>query len=574
MGGQGSAGASGGLWELALGFSASCTNILVMFTLVPVVLITSLSSGLGVAAISPTVALQYATFQGVNDGNLTKFLGVPFAQPALRFELPKPPTLLHGVQNATAFGAACPQQALSPLSVPFTPPNYSAISEDCLTLNVFKPSPADSHSKLPVFVWIYGGGFELGNSADTDVRPVVERSIATGEPVIVVTPNYRVSAFGFLGGKEAGSAGITNLGLRDQIFALQWVQQHIAAFGGDPNRVVIGGPSAGAISTGMLLLSNDQHSSALFRGAFMLSGSPISTGSVADGQPYYDELVTANNCIGSRDTLDCLKRVPFDSFMATVNNTINLFSYSSIANIWRPRVDGDVIVQDPLISVSEGLYAKIPIMTGDSDDEGTLFSFSNTNVTTNAEFLAYVQSNYLPTSTPSQIEKIGVLYPDDPTQGSPFDTGSANQLTPEFKRLAAFQGDFTFTGVRRFFLEHASTRQDAWSWVNKRGKLTPILGSSHGSDLGIWFPTNTTENIGVDALVNFINTLDPNRSAARGNSSHPSVFWPKWKVPSSSGRSSLLTFSDPEGVNITAENFRVDAIKFLNNLLFEAALTK
>ncbi|KAJ6615185.1 hypothetical protein B0H10DRAFT_1950038 [Mycena sp. CBHHK59/15] len=84
-----------------------------------------------------------------------------------RFELPKPPKLLHGVQNATTFWAAGPQQVLSPLPVPFTLPNYSSISEDC--------------------------GFEIGNSADTDMRSVVERSIGTGEPVIIVTPNYRVS---------------------------------------------------------------------------------------------------------------------------------------------------------------------------------------------------------------------------------------------------------------------------------------------------------------------------------------------------------------------------------------------
>ncbi|KAJ6632156.1 sterol esterase [Mycena sp. CBHHK59/15] len=519
-----------------------------------------------------TVSLPYATFQGISDGNLTTFLGVPFAQPAGRFELPKAPRVLPGSQNATAFGAACPQQAFTPVPVYSLNTNYSAISEDCLTLNVFKPSTADAHSKLPVFVWIYGGGFEIGNSADTDVRPVVERSIVTGEPVIIVTPNYRVSAFGFLGGKEADAAGITNLGLRDQIFALEWVQKHISSFGGDPNRVVIGGPSAGAISTGLLLLSNKPKSNVLFRGAFMLSGSPISTGTVADGQPFYDELVTANNCTGSEDTLGCLERVPFDSFMATVNRTRNIFSYTSISNAWRPRIDGDVVVKNPFVSVAEGSYARIPIMTGDSDDEGTLFSLSNTNITTNAEFLAYVHSNYLPNSTATQIAAVGNLYPDDPTQGSPFGTGTANQLTPEFKRLAAFQGDFFFLGPRRFFLQHASKTQDAWSWLNKRGKATPILGSFHGSDTGIWFPTNPTETVGVDALINFINTLDPNRSAAPGTASNSSIFWPRWNTSSSSGPSSLLTFSDPGVINVTAETFRSDAIRLVNDLVLEAAI--
>ncbi|KAJ7729914.1 Alpha/Beta hydrolase protein [Mycena metata] len=538
----------------------------------PLILVLSTSLAITASATSPTISLSYGTFRGAVDGNLSTFLGVPFAKPAVRFSLPQPPTLLHGVQNATAFGPACPQQALSPLALPFAIPDEGIVSEDCLKLNVFAPREISPDAKLPVFVWIYGGGFEIGNAPDTDVRPVVERSIATGEPVIIVTPNYRLSAFGFLAGKEVGDEGITNLGVRDQIFALEWVREHMGAFGGDPTRVVIGGPSAGAISAALLLLDNKQFEpSALFRGAFMLSGSPVTTGSVADGQPHYDKLILANNCTGSSDTLECLRRVPFDSFMATVNHTTNLFSFSSLQNIWRPRVDGDVLVHNPLVSVSKGLYAKVPFMTGDADDEGTLFSLSNTNITTDEEFVGYIHSNYLPQSTPAQIAQIAKLYPDDPTQGSPFGTGLENQFTPQFKRIAAFQGDYVFTGTRRFFLEHASKTQNTWSWLSKREKSTPVLGASHGSDLDIWFPpANSTDFAGVDALINFINTLDPNHSGTKANASQ-TVFWPKWNTPTLDGSPSLLTFSDPGVVNVTSENFRVDAIQFLLGLLLEEA---
>ncbi|KAJ6543596.1 carotenoid ester lipase precursor [Mycena vulgaris] len=527
----------------------------------------------GALAGAPVISLQYGTFRGAADGNLSTFLGVPFAQPALwfiprstRFVLPKAPTLLHGVQNATAFGAACPQQALSPIpiSLPFLSNVTLGGSEDCesrgLTLNVFKPSTATPHSKLPVLVWFYGGGFEFGKSADTEVRPLVERSIVAGEPVIVVTPNYRVSAFGFLGGKEAGDAGISNLGLRDQIFALEWVQEHIAAFGGDPTRVVIGGISAGAISAGFLLLSNERFQpTELFRGAVMLSGSPISTGTIADGQADYDGLVAANNCTGSADTLECLRRVPFDAFMASVNHTADLLSFSSLRLVWEPRVDGDVVVQNPLVAVTKGLYAKIPIMTGDSDDEGTVFSLSNTNIT------------YLPSATPAQLANISALYPDDPPQGSPFNTGTANEFAPQFKRLAAFQGDYVFVGARRFFLQHASATQKAWSWLNIRGKSTPVVGAFHGSDVPIWFSApNLTDTFGVDAFINFINTLDPNRSSA-SHKKAPAVFWPTWNTPSSNGSTSLLTFGDPGRVNVTAEDFRVEAMRFLYGLLLDEA---
>ncbi|KAJ6588603.1 Alpha/Beta hydrolase protein [Mycena capillaripes] len=221
----------------------------------------------------------------------------------------------------------------------------------------------------------------------------------------------------------------------------------------------------------------------------------------------------------------------------------------------------------PMLSVSRGSYAKVPIMTGDVDDEGTIFSFTNMNITTDAEVLRYVHSNYLLATTPEQIAQIGELYPDDPTQGSPFDTGTDNALTPEFKRLAAFQpGDLVFTGPRRFFLEHASKAQNAWSWLNKRGKDTPI-GAFHASDTLMWFPDNTiNEPVGVDALINFINTPDPNLPA-KHSTPKPSTLWPSWNTPSPSGSSSLLTFTDV-GINITAEK----AIGFVNNLRLEEVI--
>ncbi|KAJ7508277.1 carotenoid ester lipase precursor [Mycena galericulata] len=541
-----------------------------------------------VTAESPIVSLDYGKFLGVQDGNLTKFLGVPFAQPPARFERPKAPTPFQTLQNATTFGPTCPQRKLSPLPVPGA--NYTWISEDCLTLDVFTPAPRVD-AKLPVLVWLYGasfsfsllsqftGGFEAGWSGDTDMRPTVEHSIALGEPVIIVVPNYRLSAWGFLSGKEASAAGVTNIGLRDQIFALEWVQQHISAFGGDPGRVIIGGLSAGAISTALLVVSNKQTTPDLFHGAFMVSGSPFAFHSQAVGQPYYDELVTATNCTSANDTLACLRAVPYDEFLAAVDTTPDIFSYQGFRFIWAPHVDGDVVVQNPAVSISQGAFAKIPILTGDSDDEGTIFAYTSTNVTTDAAFLDYVHDICLPGATSAQIAQVAALYPDDPTQGSPFGTGTANQLTPEFKRVAAFEGDWIFQGPRRFFLEHASSSQKTWSWcmqfppsfsLNKRGKSTPYLGAFHGSDLSMFFPTNAsapTDNVAIDALINFINTLDPNLSAAPAHlRKNASIFWPTWQTPSADGASSLLTFSDPLIVNITADDFRAEPRMFLNQV--------
>ncbi|KAJ7630305.1 carotenoid ester lipase precursor [Roridomyces roridus] len=512
-------------------------------------------------AAEPIVSLPYGTFRGFDSGNSTRFLGVPFAQ-AGRFERPRTPGTLRGVQNATGFGPACPQQVLSSIPGGLADTAPVLTSEDCLTLDVYRPISTNARSKLPVFVWIYGGAFEIGSSRDNDMAPLVERSTLIGEPMIVVSINYRINAFGFLAGKEVDAAGVTNLGMRDQIFALEWVQQNVAAFGGDPARVVLGGVSAGSISVALLLLDNKKASNKLFRGAFMQSGSPLTSPSVVDGQADYDGLVAATGCSHARSTLGCLKQVPFESLMAAINETANVFSFSSLNIVWRPRVDGDVLVGDPLVSVAKGQFSKVPLLSGDSDDEGTMFTLPLLNITTSAEAMSYLHSNYLPTATASQMAQIERLYPDDPAQGSPFDTGTANQLSPQYKRLAAFQGDIMFIGPRRWFLEHASLTQNTWSWINKRFKTASELGSAHSSDGAIWFPSNsTTDFTAPDALINFINTLDPNVGSSR-------LFWPKW---STTGGRSLLTFSDPNVVNITAETFRTEAIGYLNQLLFAEA---
>ncbi|KAJ7167891.1 Alpha/Beta hydrolase protein [Mycena filopes] len=533
-----------------------------------------LYSDFTVAADAPTASLPYGTFRGSTEGALTKYLGIPFAT-ASRFETPKPPKPMSGVQNATVFAPACPQQALSPGPVSFPPPP-SGFSEDCLNLDIYAPSTSHIGSKLPVLVWIFGGGFQAGDSAATDFLPLVGRSMQTNEPVIVVAPNYRVSAFGFLPGKEVGAAGVSNLGLRDVIFALEWVQNHISSFRGDPNRVVIGGLSAGAISVATLLLSNKQNSNTLFHGMFMESGAPIMSPTLADGQSVYDALVRANNCNSARNTLDCLRAVPFESFMGTVNATQDIFSFHSLSLIWRPYIDGDVVERAPLTSVAKGLYAKIPIVAGSCDDEGTLFSFSTFNITTDAEFLDYVHSNYLPSASPAQIAQIGRLYPDDPAQGSPFGTGTEDQLAPQYKRLAAFQGDLIFIGMRRFLLQHASSTQKTWSWLSKYGKDTSPLGATHTSDNSIWFTSNTTGvgAVGIDALINFVNTLDPNTPAECATSAAKlPIYWPQWKTvtPSAGGSSSLLTFGASGGTNVTADDFRGAAIAFLSGLLLEEA---
>ncbi|KAK7044435.1 carboxylic ester hydrolase [Favolaschia claudopus] len=506
---------------------------------------------------SDVVSLPYGKFRGSLNGNVTQFLGVRYGH-SERFRLPADPIPFDGVHNATAYGPFCPIQAIPSLGGEPAPPPDPSISEDCLTLDIIKPSVRTSR-RLPVFIYIYGGGFNIGKSSDNDLKPLVERSIERGEPIIGITINHRTTAFGFLPGKEVADAGISNLGLRDQIFALKWIKNHISAFGGDPSRVILGGQSSGSVSTSYLTLDNKQNSNSLFHGAFMQSGTVVRSPPQSEGQADYDALVNTLNCAAAQDTLDCLRTVPFDSFMAAVNNTRSQALYNTFDIAWQPRIDGDVIVQNAWTSIRDGAYAKFPILSPICDDEGTIVVLPLLNITTTEELVGYLRSYLLQNASPAQVRELVNLYPDDPAQGSPFGTGLDFQIAPEYKRIASLIGDLELISPRRFFLQHASPRQNVWGSLSKLGKTTEF-GAYHTSDTPVWF-TNTTVvgYMGMDALLNFVNRLDPNSPSAK-------VFWPKWNSPSKEGNTSLLTFSDSGTVNITADNFREEGMALLNFL--------
>ncbi|XP_054549612.1 acetylcholinesterase isoform X3 [Talpa occidentalis] len=206
-------------------------------------------------------------------GPVSAFLGIPFAEPPVgprRFLPPEPKRPWSGVLNVTAFQSVC-YQYVDTLYPGFEGsemwnPNRE-LSEDCLYLNVWTPYPRPA-SPAPVLVWIYGGGFYSGASS-LDVYD--GRFLAQAEGTVLVSMNYRVGAFGFLalpGSREAPG----NVGLLDQRLALQWVQENVEAFGGDPMSVTLFGESAGGASVGMHLLSPP--SRGLFHRAVLQSGAP------------------------------------------------------------------------------------------------------------------------------------------------------------------------------------------------------------------------------------------------------------------------------------------------------------
>ncbi|KAI9063825.1 carotenoid ester lipase [Trametes sanguinea] len=513
-----------------------------------------------------TVKLDDATVVGTSDGVVTQFLGIPFAEPPvgdLRLRLPQPISRYRGTINATTFGNQCIQQTLITPTIPTNfPPQVSSFvaamavppdvpqSEDCLNINVIVPAGAKPGDKLPVAAWIYGGGFQIGSNAVRPGQVVVNRSIEIGQPVIFVSMNYRLSAFGFLGGREISEAGLGNLGLQDQREALRWVQKHIAAFGGDPGKVTIWGESAGAQSVAFQMLAKNGDTEGLFRAGWMESGGVSPAGNVSKLQPNFDFIASETGCASARDIIQCLREAPADSLKAAMDKTATFLSFTSLNTPWMPHADGLFLTDNPQKLVQEGKIADIPFVVGACEDEGTLFSLSSLNITTNNEAAAYIKSTYFPNAPEEDITRLLELYPSNPALGSPFGTGDAFAFTPEFKRLAAFQGDFIFHSTRRFLLDQRAGKQVARSFLSERNKVVG-LGATHTTELANVFGGGDM----TDFLARFASNLDPNGGSE--------LHWPEYNPASPE----LIAFVEGKApLTVIPDTFRKEANDFLVQL--------
>ena len=221
---------------------------------------TSSSGAAGSASRNPVVDTDSGPVRGVDDGGVRAWKGIRYAAAPmgeLRWRAPVRPEPWTEVADATVYGAVCPQPK-SPIPMGAG----TRASEDCLFLNVWAPSGSVAGAGLPVLVWVHGGAYIFGSGSQPlyDARALVSGAADSGDGsgAVVVTLNYRMGALGFLelGGFDAGDRRFdSNLGLRDVLRALQWVQENIAAFGGDPQQVTLFGESAGGGIVTTLLTS-------------------------------------------------------------------------------------------------------------------------------------------------------------------------------------------------------------------------------------------------------------------------------------------------------------------------------
>lgn len=237
-------------------------------------------------------------------------------------------------------------------------------SEDCLFADVYAPSNAYNTSKLPVYVFIQGGGFN-GNSGTDNGRALLK---ASNLGIVIVTFNYRVGPFGFLASKEVQKSGNLNNGLKDQRQMLFWIQRHIRQFGGDPDHVVLGGASAGAASVTLQSIAYGGRNDGLFHAIAAESQSFAALRTVPESQYQYDQLVDRTGCsaekTGNNNTFACLRALrieTLDKFNIKTQfpgtSALPLFAYN-------PTLDFDFIQDYPLNMFESGRFIKVPAIYG------------------------------------------------------------------------------------------------------------------------------------------------------------------------------------------------------------------
>jgi para-nitrobenzyl esterase len=331
---------------------------------------------LPLCGIAATTLTEVRTDRGLVRGQVSddvlSFKGIPFAAPPTgvnRWREPQPVRSWKGVLEASVYAHDCMQKPMSSDAAPLG----SSPSEDCLYLNIWRPAKAPRSAKLPVMVWIYGGGFVNGGSSPA----VYDGSAFAKRGVVFVSFNYRIGRFGFFAHPaltlEAGPDGmVANYGYMDQIAALQWVQRNIAAFGGDPAEVTLFGESAGGISVLAMLTSPAVKDLGLFNKAIVESGGgrdPLlpmrrmreDRPGLASAQSIGIAFAKANGITGGgADALRALRALPADKVVAGMD----MMSAMNDTFVGGPVLDGKIVIGVPNEIYAERRQLAVPLMIG------------------------------------------------------------------------------------------------------------------------------------------------------------------------------------------------------------------
>ena len=363
----------------------------------------------GFAVIAESVRVEQGLLAGTSGSSpeIHVYRGVPFAAPPvgdLRWKAPQPAASWQGVRQATEFSNAC-WQTPYPAAAAIYQAKLPPLSEDCLYLNIWTPAKS-AKDRLPVMVWIHGGGFTRGFSGTSSYNG----EVLARKGAVIVTLNYRLGIFGFLAhpelSAESGHHASGNYALLDQIAALQWVQRNIAAFGGDPTRVTIFGESAGSWAVNALMAS--PLAKGLFQRTIGESGglfSPMKTLSEAEKEG--EKLAASVTSSPGADAKPAAAQV--DSAPAILKalraKTAEELLKAADSETVRAIVDGWVLPQDVATIFAQGKQNDVPLIVGYNADEGTTLAPQAANLKA-FMFVGGVHQRYGP-----QADAVLKIYP-------------------------------------------------------------------------------------------------------------------------------------------------------------------
>jgi para-nitrobenzyl esterase len=417
------------------------------------------------------VSVAQGRLRGRQDGDVVAFLGVPYAAPpfgANRLRPPAPPPHWDGVRDATEFGPTVPKADYVAMYTPLFP-EVTIPGDDCLNLNIW--TPAAGSPGLPVLVWIHGGAFTNGSNS----VPEYDGSAFARDGVVTVAINYRLAAEGFLYTGE----DFANLGLLDQVAALEWVRDNIAAFGGDPRRVTVAGESAGAWSVNTLLAM--PRATGLFTQAISQSGGAHHYLRPEQGLLVARELAALLGVAPARAAFAAL---PPDRIALACRELITEIQTAPDPAKWgtlalsqqpyAPTVDGDVLPWPTLRAIADGHGSDIPLLIGTTADEARLILIAS-GVIDQIDDAALAQAAAGYGLPPEAV----AVYRANRPQGSPGDV------------LSAIVSDWYF----RIPSIRVAESRGARTWMYRFDWASPVLGAGHGVDIPFAFDTLTSPGL-------------------------------------------------------------------------------
>lgn len=475
--------------------------------------------------------------------NVWEYLGIPYAAPPLgnlRFAEPQK-YQPRGAYNASSFGYDCPQQAATQPAFPgftsqaarilayFTAATGTQRSEDCLTLNIWSKQTGKNEANKPVFVLFHGGRFAGGN---TNTPFANGQYLANNEDLVVVSVNYRLNVFGFPGAPGAEA----NLGLKDQRLAVEWLQRNIAAFGGNPKKILIAGQSSGGAAVDWWSYAYRQNP--IVHGLMSTSGNAFSfpMNTAQKQKDNWNTLSTALGCGNSTDSLSCMRKQPFEAISLAVTKIAPSPGGSPVRSTppFYPMVDNSTIfsAREYLSRASSGDFAPLPYFHGHNNYEQGYYvipAFAQGRNVTEAQSAQFLLESFVcPTSYEAQ-QRVKANVP---------------------------------TWVFRYFGDWDNTRLYPTSSAYHGSELHMILGGSEdASGLAATHAQDNTLRLFQGAVAAFAS--DPKNGLAKFG-------WPRFDPKTESwiqiavGNQARATFVKPEEYDGTCANITMGALSTLS----------